>query len=59
MTSTTTSSEISKNVFMNVKKMETSAPDGAHTIYIYSVSPSLALILLPNLWRPINSAALT
>jgi len=35
---TTTSSEIAKNVYLNVKKMETNGPDGAHTIYIYSVS---------------------
>ncbi len=38
MSSSTQTQEVSKNVFLNVKKMETSAPDGAHTIYIYSVT---------------------
>lgn len=34
---TTTTSEISPNIFLNIKKMETNATDNAHTIFIYSV----------------------
>ena len=37
---TTTSSEIAKNVFLTIKKMETNSTDGAHTIYIYTVYSS-------------------
>lgn len=35
--SSSTTQEISTNVFMHTKKMETNANDGAHTIYIYSI----------------------
>ncbi len=30
--------EISKNVFLTTKKMDTNAQDGCHTIYLYTVS---------------------
>ena len=37
MTSTTTSQEVSDNVFLHTKKMEAHGADGAHTMYIYTV----------------------
>lgn len=32
-----TTSEVSKNVFLTVKKMDATTPDGAHTLYVYQV----------------------
>ena len=38
--------EISKNVFLTTKKMETNSSDGCHTIYLYTVTISYLLLSL-------------
>jgi hypothetical protein len=53
--STTTTTEISKNVFLTTKKMETNAQDGAHTIYLYTVFifqyPKTPILIISFLYR--------